>query len=102
MMDAALVRPRETGNRKAPPWMIVVGGFLGAGKTTLLLAAAKELERRGLRSAVMLNDQSEGLVDTEYASLTAYRPARSPEAAFAAVFPIWWACWTSCARMGPM
>lgn len=52
------------------PWIVVVGGFLGAGKTTLLLAAAKELGRRGLRSAIVLNDQSEGLVDTEYAALS--------------------------------
>ncbi len=49
--------------------MVVVGGFLGAGKTTLLLAAARELERRGLRSAIVLNDQGEALVDTEYARL---------------------------------
>jgi G3E family GTPase len=41
----------------ARPWIVVVGGFLGAGKTTLLLAAARELEQRGLRSAVVMNDQ---------------------------------------------
>lgn len=58
------------GDARETPWVIVVGGFLGAGKTTLLLAAAKELERRGMRSAVVLNDQSEGLVDTEYAALS--------------------------------
>jgi hypothetical protein len=46
-----------------------VGGFLGAGKTTLLLAAAHELERRGLRSAIVLNDQGTALVDSEYARL---------------------------------
>ena len=51
------------------PWIVLVGGFLGAGKTTLLLAAAKELERRGLRSAVILNDQGEALVDTKYVAL---------------------------------
>jgi CobW/HypB/UreG, nucleotide-binding domain len=53
----------------ARPWIVVVGGFLGAGKTTLLLAAAHELEQRGLRSAVVLNDQGDALVDTEYASI---------------------------------
>ncbi|WP_263350442.1 CobW-like GTP-binding protein [Acidicapsa acidisoli] len=52
----------------ARPWIIVVGGFLGAGKTTLLLAAARELKRRGVRSAVVMNDQGEALVDSEYAS----------------------------------
>ncbi len=51
------------------PWIVVVGGFLGAGKTTLLLAAAKELEKRGLRSAVVLNDQGDALVDSQYAGL---------------------------------
>jgi Ni2+-binding GTPase involved in maturation of urease and hydrogenase len=53
----------------ARPWVIVVGGFLGSGKTTLLLAAAQQLESRGLRSALILNDQGESLVDTEYAAL---------------------------------
>ena len=50
------------------PWIVLVGGFLGAGKTTLLIASARELGRRGLRSALILNDQSEGLVDSEYAA----------------------------------
>jgi hypothetical protein len=53
----------------AKPWIVVVGGFLGAGKTTLLLAAARELEQRGLRSAVVMNDQGEALVDSGYASI---------------------------------
>jgi hypothetical protein len=53
----------------ARPWVVIVGGFLGAGKTTLLLAAADELERRGLRSAIILNDQGTALVDSEYARL---------------------------------
>ena len=49
------------------PHLIVVGGFLGAGKTTLILAAARILADRGLRSAIILNDQGESLVDTELA-----------------------------------
>jgi hypothetical protein len=48
------------------PWIILVGGFLGSGKTTLLIAAAQELERRGLRTAIILNDQGDALVDTDY------------------------------------
>jgi CobW/HypB/UreG, nucleotide-binding domain len=51
------------------PWVVLVGGFLGAGKTTLLLAAARELERRGLPSAIILNDQGESLVDTQLAAI---------------------------------
>lgn len=49
------------------PHLVLVGGFLGAGKTTLILAAARELARRGLRSAVILNDQGDSLVDTQLA-----------------------------------
>jgi hypothetical protein len=49
------------------PHLIVVGGFLGSGKTTLILAAARLLADRGLRSAIILNDQGESLVDTELA-----------------------------------
>jgi len=55
-------------NPENKPWIVMVGGFLGAGKTTLLLAAASELKRRGLRSVVILNDQGDDLVDTEYSS----------------------------------
>jgi Ni2+-binding GTPase involved in maturation of urease and hydrogenase len=51
------------------PTVIFVGGFLGAGKTTLILAAARELKKRGKRSAAILNDQSDALVDTQLAEL---------------------------------
>jgi Ni2+-binding GTPase involved in maturation of urease and hydrogenase len=46
------------------PWVVVVGGFLGAGKTSLILAACDILVKRGIRCAVVTNDQSEELVDT--------------------------------------
>lgn len=49
------------------PWIVLVGGFLGAGKTTLILAAARALESRGQRCAVILNDQGDQLVDTTLA-----------------------------------
>src|SRR5438477_12654624 len=42
----------------------IVGGMLGAGKTTLILAAARVLEQRGMRTAAILNDQGDDLVDT--------------------------------------
>jgi hypothetical protein len=48
------------------PVIAVVGGFLGAGKTTLILAAARALQQRGMRVAVILNDQGDDLVDTRY------------------------------------
>lgn len=57
------------GTPSGRPWIVVVGGFLGAGKTTLLLAAAAELARRGLRPAIILNDQGDALVDTALARL---------------------------------
>src|SRR5919202_1783131 len=44
--------------------LIVAGGFLGAGKTTALISLAQALERTGKRSAVIMNDQGEQLVDT--------------------------------------
>jgi CobW/HypB/UreG, nucleotide-binding domain len=49
---------------------VLVGGFLGSGKTTLILAAARELQRRGLRSAMVWNDQGTDLVDSRYADLS--------------------------------
>ena len=52
------------------PSVVLVAGFLGAGKTTLILAAARELQRRGLRSAMVWNDQGEDLVDTRHADLS--------------------------------
>lgn len=56
-----------TRPRPIAPHLVLVGGFLGAGKTTLILAAARLLEARGLRCAVILNDQSDSLVDTRLA-----------------------------------
>src|ERR1035438_8681657 len=58
-------QPASTG-----PWVVLVGGFLGAGKTTLILAGARELQRRGLRSAMVWNDQGQDLVDSRYAGLS--------------------------------
>ncbi|WP_255950521.1 GTP-binding protein [Streptomyces odontomachi] len=43
---------------------IGLSGFLGAGKTTTLLAAARHLQLRGRRVAVITNDQGTDLVDT--------------------------------------
>jgi len=51
------------------PWIVIVGGFLGSGKTSLILSAARLLEKRGLRCAVILNDQGIELVDTRHAEI---------------------------------
>ena len=49
------------------PIVAIVGGFLGAGKTTLILKAARTLTGRGVRVAVVMNDQGDDLVDAELA-----------------------------------
>ena len=43
---------------------LMVGGFLGAGKTTALLQAAAHLAGSGRRVGLIMNDQSDALVDT--------------------------------------
>jgi G3E family GTPase len=47
--------------------LILLSGFLGSGKTTFMVESAKRLEARGLRTAVVTNDQTGSLVDTAYA-----------------------------------
>ncbi|MFZ0301537.1 MAG: GTP-binding protein [Terracidiphilus sp.] len=58
----------EATNQRRP-WIVIVGGFLGSGKTSLILSAARLLEKRGLRCAVILNDQGVELVDTRHAEI---------------------------------
>jgi G3E family GTPase len=43
---------------------VMVGGFLGAGKTTALLRAGEYLAAAGKRVGLIVNDQSDSLVDT--------------------------------------
>lgn len=50
------------------PVLAFVGGFLGAGKTTLISRATGILEQRGMRVAVITNDQDRGSVDSKYAA----------------------------------
>jgi G3E family GTPase len=54
------------------PTLILVGGFLGSGKTTLLLRAAARLADRGLRAAIITNDQGGELVDTRLVNASGY------------------------------
>jgi hypothetical protein len=49
------------------PKIVFVGGFLGAGKTTLILKAARILEARRRRVAIIVNDQDSELVDAKFA-----------------------------------
>ncbi len=59
------------GVQPGKPSIVLVGGFLGSGKTSLILAVSRRLEQRGLRCAVVLNDQGDELVDTRFARTTA-------------------------------
>jgi hypothetical protein len=52
--------------------LVLVGGFLGAGKTTLLLAAAEHLRKRGLKVALIANDQGGELVDSHMAAAAGF------------------------------
>jgi G3E family GTPase len=44
----------------------IIGGFLGAGKTTLINKIAKGLSEDGKSIGLIMNDQGEALVDTQY------------------------------------
>lgn len=65
---------------------MLAGGFLGAGKTTLLLRAARLLHERGLRAAIVTNDQGGSLVDTRMASAAGLDAAEIAGACFCCRF----------------
>ncbi len=46
--------------------MVIIGGFLGAGKTTLITRMAKELMSSKVNVGLIMNDQADALVDTQY------------------------------------
>src|SRR6266542_2541376 len=54
------------------PVLVLVGGFLGSGKTTLLLNAGRHLRDRGMRVALITNDQGGALVDTQMAAMLGF------------------------------
>jgi hypothetical protein len=68
------------------PTLVLVGGFLGAGKTTLILRAAENLRRRGLRAAVITNDQDSGLVDTRVSRAGRFDTREVPGGCFCCCF----------------
>jgi G3E family GTPase len=51
--------------------LVFIGGFLGAGKTTCIAWMARELAISGMRVVVVMNDQSDGLIDSQIASIHA-------------------------------
>ncbi len=51
---------------------MLMSGFLGSGKTTAMVAMAKELERRGKKTALITNDLGSNLVDTSFVAESGY------------------------------
>jgi len=68
------------------PTLVLVGGFLGAGKTTLLIRAARLLLERGLRAAIITNDQAGALVDTRMAAASGFDTTEVAGACFCCRF----------------
>jgi len=68
------------------PTLVLVGGFLGAGKTTLLLRAARLLHDRGMRAAIITNDQGGALVDTRTATAAGFDAGEIAGACFCCRF----------------
>ncbi|HLY17591.1 MAG TPA: GTP-binding protein [Bryobacteraceae bacterium] len=68
------------------PTLVLAGGFLGAGKTTLLLRAARLLHERGMRAAIITNDQGGALVDTRMAGAAGIDAAEIAGACFCCRF----------------
>lgn len=69
------------------PIIVPLGGFLGAGKTTLILAAARALHTRGVRTAAILNDQGQDLVDTQFAGASRIAADQVTGGCFCCRFP---------------
>ena len=65
----------------------LVGGFLGSGKTTAIGSACELLRDRGLRAAVVTNDQGEMLVDTGALAGTAAAVAQVTGGCFCCRYP---------------
>ena len=53
----------------------IIGGFLGAGKTTLINKIAKGLGEDGKTIGLIMNDQGEALVDTQYSKAMGFETA---------------------------
>jgi G3E family GTPase len=65
---------------------IMVGGFLGAGKTTAIAKLAKWLCDKGLRVALITNDQGTHLVDTAMLASQGFRVEEIPGGCFCCRF----------------
>ena len=66
---------------------VMIGGFLGAGKTTAMLRLAEHLSKSGLRTGLISNDQSSGLVDTSILRAGGFAVEEIPGGCFCCRFP---------------
>jgi G3E family GTPase len=77
-----MLRGNEMGTRIA-----IIGGFLGVGKTTLLINLAKRYKQEGKSVAIIMNDQGEVLVDTQFAKQLGFDTAEVLKGCFCCKFP---------------
>jgi len=66
---------RSFGDVTTTVRMAIVGGFLGSGKTTLINKLAKQLKSEGKNIGLIMNDQGEALVDTQYCDGNGFQAA---------------------------
>lgn len=67
--------------------MIIIGGFLGAGKTTLITKLAKELSSSKVNVGLIMNDQADALVDTNYSRALGLNSCEVSGGCFCCRFP---------------
>lgn len=67
--------------------MVIIGGFLGAGKTTLITRLAKELLSSNVNVGLIMNDQADALVDTQYSRALGLDPCEVSGGCFCCRFP---------------
>jgi G3E family GTPase len=92
--ERSSLSPKKSPSTRAKSWcclrdrptLVLVGGFLGAGKTTLLLRAARLLHDRGMRAAIITNDQGGALVDTRMAAAAGFDAGEIAGACFCCRF----------------
>lgn len=67
--------------------MIIIGGFLGAGKTTLITKLAQELNSAHINVGLIMNDQADALVDTQYSQALGLNSCEVSGGCFCCRFP---------------
>jgi G3E family GTPase len=67
--------------------MVIIGGFLGAGKTTLITRLARDLKDAGVNVGIIMNDQADTLVDTQYAQALGLSSCEVAGGCFCCRFP---------------